>query len=46
MIFREMIGFGALTVSAFVPLWTARVVLGGIVAFLQHQRKDRNAPHP
>ena len=40
MILRDVIGFGALTISAFVTLWTARAVLGAIVALLpQHPPK-------
>ena len=35
MILRQVIGLGALTISAVVPLWTARAVLGVIVALLQ-----------
>jgi hypothetical protein len=38
---RQVIGLGALTVSAVIPLWTARAVLGAIVAFLQHSRETR-----
>jgi hypothetical protein len=34
VILREVIGFGALTLSAIVPLWTARAILGVIIALL------------
>lgn len=40
MILRQMIGLGALTISAVVPLCTARVVLGLIVALLQQNRRN------
>src|SRR6185369_3554332 len=36
MILRDLVGLAAITVSAIVPLCTARVVLGVIVARLQH----------
>jgi hypothetical protein len=38
MIIRDLVGLAAITVSAIVPLCTARVVLGVIVARLQHHR--------
>jgi hypothetical protein len=34
VILRQMIGIGALTISAVVPLCTARAILGVIVALL------------
>ena len=36
----QFIGFAALGVSAIIPLWTARAVLGAIVTLL-HQHRDR-----
>jgi hypothetical protein len=36
---REVIGIGALTLSAGLAVWTARAILGGIVALLP--RKPR-----
>jgi hypothetical protein len=39
MILRQVIGFGALTISAIVPVWTARAVLGAIVAFLGRDQR-------
>ena len=38
MIVRELIGLAAITVSAIVPLFTARVVLGVIVGRMQSRR--------
>jgi hypothetical protein len=40
MILRELIGLAAITVSAIVPLCTARVVLGVIVSRLNHPHRD------
>jgi hypothetical protein len=37
VILREVIGFGALTLSAIVPLCTARAILGAIIALLPQQ---------
>jgi len=37
MIIRDLIGLAAITVSAIVPLCTARVVLGVIVSRLHHR---------
>jgi hypothetical protein len=42
VILRDVIGLGALTISAVVPLWTARAVLGVIVALLE-PRNQRQA---
>jgi hypothetical protein len=39
VIIRDLIGLAAITVSAIVPLCTARVVLGVIVARMQHRRQ-------
>ena len=36
-----MIGLGALTISAVVPLCTARAILGVIVALLQQNRGNQ-----
>ncbi len=36
----NVIGPGALTISAVVPLWTARAVLGVIVALLSHRSRN------
>jgi hypothetical protein len=41
MILRDLVGLAAITVSALVPLCTARVVLGVIVARLQQPRDER-----
>ena len=41
VILREVIGLGALTLSAVVPLWTARAILGAIVALLPRHPKER-----
>ena len=41
MILRQVIGFGALTLSAVVPVWTARAILGVIVGLLE---QNRNRP--
>ena len=40
MILRQVIGLGALTLSAVVPLWTARAILGAIIALLRHHPKE------
>jgi hypothetical protein len=40
MILRQVIGLGALTISAVVPLCTARPVLGLIVALLEPSQKN------
>jgi hypothetical protein len=40
VILREVIGLGALTLSAVVPLWTARAILGVIIALLPHHPKE------
>jgi hypothetical protein len=40
MILRQVIGLGALTISAVVPLCTARAVLGLIVALLGPSQKN------
>jgi len=40
MILRQVIGLGALTISALVPLCTARAVLGLIVAMLEPSQKN------
>lgn len=40
MILREVIGFGALTLSAIVPLWTARAILGVIISLLPQGPKE------
>jgi len=40
MILRQVIGVGALTISAVVPLFTARAVLGLIVSMLQPTEKN------
>jgi hypothetical protein len=37
VILRDLIGLAAITVSAIVPLCTARVVLGVIVSRLHHR---------
>jgi hypothetical protein len=41
VILRQVIGFGALTLSAVVPVWTARAVLGLIVGLLQQNRNSQ-----
>jgi hypothetical protein len=38
MILHDLVGLAAITVSALVPLGTARLVLGVIVARLQQHR--------
>jgi hypothetical protein len=41
VIVRQLIGLGAITICAVVPLWTARAVLGAIVTLL-HQHRDQS----
>jgi hypothetical protein len=41
VILGPLIGLAALTISAIVPLWTARAVLGAIIALLQQHRDPR-----
>jgi hypothetical protein len=40
VIARQLIGLAALAVSAIVPLWTARAVLGAIITLLEQHRNQ------
>ena len=40
MILSEVLGLGALSLSALVPLFAARVILGAIVMLLPGKRRE------